>query len=74
MSDARDQSARLDPAGTSEHDQRNRSQLEALKQAADRRRHRAYIDAMLQKTTSGRLAESAHRETAADEEDAGSGS
>ena len=58
-------------ADSSDHARRNRSQLELLKQAADRRRHGAYIDAMLERTTSNKPDVGAQRTAAVDEEDDG---
>lgn len=45
-----DESVDIDPADTSEHAQRNRTQLEVLKLAMERKRHGSYIDAMLKQT------------------------
>ena len=48
--DDRAESVDLDPADTSEHARRNRTQLEVLKLAVERKRHGSYIDAMLEQT------------------------
>ena len=70
----RDESSDPDPADTSEHAERNRTQLEVLKLAAERKRHGNYIDAMLEQTTSARPQPVSEKTDAADENDSGSGS
>jgi hypothetical protein len=70
----RDESGDPDPADTSEHAQRNRTQLEVLKLAVQRKRHGDYIDAMLEQATSTRPQAVAERTDAADENDGGSDS
>ena len=60
-----------DPSDTSEHATRNRTQLEWLELAAERKRHRAYIDAMLERTASTRTDADSQRKNAADEPDDG---
>ena len=58
-----------DPSDTSEHATRNRTQLELLKLAMERKRHRAHIDAMLERTASTRTDADSQSATLSDELD-----
>jgi hypothetical protein len=60
-----------DPSDTSEHATRNRTQLEWLELAAERKRHRAYIDAMLERTASTQTDADSQSRNVADEPDDG---
>ena len=60
-----------DPSDTSEHATRNRTQLEWLELAAERKRHRAYIDAMLERTASTKTDADSQSRNVADEPDDG---
>ena len=60
-----------DPSDTSEHATRNRTQLELLKLAVERQRHRAYIEAMLERTASTRTDADSQSNDVADEPDDG---
>jgi hypothetical protein len=53
-----------DAATASEHDQRNRSQHELLRQAMERKRHADYIDALLRRARSGQASSPAQAEAA----------
>jgi hypothetical protein len=66
----RDDSNDPEPTGPSEHEYRNRTQLELLKRAVQRKRHAAYIEAMLERTTSDKPA-AGERTDAADEMEGG---
>ena len=66
----RDDSTDPEPTGISEHEHRNRTQLELLKRAVQRQRHAAYIAAMLERTTSDKPA-AGERTDAADESEGG---
>ena len=72
--DGRDESIDLDPADTSEHARRNRTQLEVLKLAVERKRHGHHIEAMLEQTGAAPAEAVVGRTDAADEDDAGSDS
>ena len=65
--DDRNDPAAPDPSDTSEHATRNRTQLELLKLAVERKRHRAHIDAMLERTASTRTDADSQRKNGADE-------
>jgi hypothetical protein len=65
----RDDSNDPEPTGPSEHEYRNRTQLELLKRAVERKRHAAYIEAMLERTTSDTPAAGDERTDAADAKD-----
>ena len=69
--DDSDDPSASDPSGTSEHATRNRTQLELLKLAVERKRHRAHIDGMLERTASTRTDADSQSKTAADEPDDG---
>jgi hypothetical protein len=58
-----------DPSDTSEHATRNRTQLELLKLAVERKRHRAHIDAMLERTGPTRTDADSQSKNVADESD-----
>ena len=58
-----------DPSDTSEHATRTRTQLELLKLAVERQRHRAYIDAMLERTASARTGADSQSASVSDELD-----
>ena len=60
-----------DPSDASEHATRNRTQLELLKLAVERQRHRAYIEAMLERTASTRTDADSQSNDVADEPDDG---
>ena len=60
-----------DPSDTSEHATRNRTQLELLKLALERQRHRAHIDAMLERTAPARTDADSQSKNVADEPDDG---
>jgi hypothetical protein len=69
--DDRDDPVAPDPSDTSEHATRNRTQLELLKLAVQRQRHRAYIEAMLERTVSARTDADSQSKNVADEPDDG---
>ena len=69
--DDSDDPSTFDPSGTSEHATRNRTQLELLKLAVGRKRHRAYIDALLERTASSRTDAGSQSKNVADEPDEG---
>jgi hypothetical protein len=60
-----------DPSDTSEHATRNRTQLELLKLAMERKRHRAHIDAMLERAAPARTDADSQSKNVADEPDDG---
>jgi len=60
-----------DPSDTSEHATRNRTQLELLNVAVERKRHRAYIDALLERTASSRTDAGSQSKNVPDEPDEG---
>ena len=60
-----------DPSDTSEHATRNRTQLELLKLALERQRHRAHIDAMLERTAFTRMDADSQSKNVPDEPDEG---
>ena len=65
-----DEPAAPDPSDTSEHATRNGTQLKLLKLAAERKRHGAYIDAMLERWAPG-APETTPGRTDADKKDPG---
>jgi hypothetical protein len=58
-----------DPASTSEHEQRNRSQHELLRLAMERKRHADYIDRLLRRARSEQLSSPAQAGAADDPSD-----
>ena len=67
--DDNDDPAAPDPSDTSEHATRNRTQLDLFKLAVERRRHAAYIDAMLERMASAGADAGSQSKSEADEPD-----